>query len=463
MSRLLFNGILLLIFIIMTKRFVLFLFSMIALVAGAQNVAVNISVPDTSHVDGLKLYIHNIVDTKSNPTEMVLDGNTFSADVERTVYGIYQIAMTNGDRQMMLCVYIPTDADSARFVLGFKDDMPFVNADAENALLSKVFKMNAVKGRIAFNGEFAGDDERLAFLKSYATAADSLLAASECKNATVRDFSVMWACMSAYMSYCSFDWFAKREHKTLSFSVQDALGSDLNERIDSEIAALFGRTVNELVLRSIPKGESLSADLAFLSTKYKTPAIRVNAGEALVAKFLSDYDYSADFEGGLSQIKEAVEKYGIDERFLKEYESRRAMIKGTPFPADVVLHDAAGNVVDFSSFKGKYVYVDMWASWCGPCCREVPHLQKLESELQNKDVVFVSISVDRDERAWKNKMEALSMHGNQLIDRENRLPSVLGARGIPFFVIYDKEGRLYMYGAPRPSDAATKNLLEGLK
>lgn len=447
----------------MTKHFVLLLFSLITVVSGAQNVAVNISVPDTSYVNGLRLYIHNIVDAKSNPAEMVLDGVTFSADLEKTKYGIYQIAMTRGDRQMMLCVYIPAAADKVDFELDFENDIPRIDSDAENTLLSDVFKMNALKGRVAFNDKFANDDERLAFLKSYAVETDSIIEASESKNTTVKEFSVMWACMSAYMSYCSFDWLAKRERKSLSFSLQDALGSDLSERIDCDMASLFGRTVNEIIMRSIPGDNSLSDKLAFLNAKYKTPAIRVVAGEALVSKFISNHDFTADYEGGLSQVKEAVEKYGINERYLKEYESRRAMIKGTPFPADVVLHDAAGNVVDFSSFKGKYVYVDMWASWCGPCCREVPHLQKLESELQNKDVIFVSISVDSDEKAWKNKMAALSMHGNQLIDRANRLPSLLGARGIPFFVIYDKDGRLYMYGAPRPSDAATKNLLEGLK
>ena len=114
--------------------------------------------------------------------------------------------------------------------------------------------------------------------------------------------------------------------------------------------------------------------------------------------------------------------------------------------------------------RGKYVYIDLWASWCVPCCREVPHLQKLEKELENKDVVFLSISIDQKVEAWKKKMADLQVHGNQWHDSEGTLGKALNVKGIPFFLIYDKEGKLYMYNAPRPSmGLALKELLEGLK
>ena len=110
------------------------------------------------------------------------------------------------------------------------------------------------------------------------------------------------------------------------------------------------------------------------------------------------------------------------------------------------------------------MYVDMWASWCGPCCKEVPFLQQLEKELNNDDVVFVSVSSDRDEQAWRNKMAELKMHGNQLLDVDNTLGDALNVKGIPFFVIYDKEGNLHTYGALRPSTGTRlRSVLEGLK
>ena len=122
------------------------------------------------------------------------------------------------------------------------------------------------------------------------------------------------------------------------------------------------------------------------------------------------------------------------------------------------------NVVDFSAFRGKYVYIDMWASWCVPCLREVPELQKLEKTLKNKKVEFVSISIDANQDAWKKKMDEKNMHGNQLWNPAGTLGTALNVKGIPFFAIYDPEGKLYMYGAPRPSQGqGLVELLEGLK
>lgn len=78
-------------------------------------------------------------------------------------------------------------------------------------------------------------------------------------------------------------------------------------------------------------------------------------------------------------------------------------------------------------------------------------------------MVFLSISIDSKEEAWKKKVTALGLEGNLLIDKDNKLCEALNVRGIPFFIIYDKEGKLYKYNAPRPSDVRTKPLLEGLK
>lgn len=60
-------------------------------------------------------------------------------------------------------------------------------------------------------------------------------------------------------------------------------------------------------------------------------------------------------------------------------------------------------------------------------------------------------------------MEALGMYGNQFLNQDNSLATALNVRGIPFFMINDKEGKLYMSNAPRPSHPQLKNLLEELK
>jgi hypothetical protein len=84
--------------------------------------------------------------------------------------------------------------------------------------------------------------------------------------------------------------------------------------------------------------------------------------------------------------------------------------------------------------------------------------------LEGSDVVCVSISTDTDEDAWKAKLQEANMHGNQLRDRDGSLGTALNVGGIPFFVIYDKEGKLHIYGAQRPSSGdAIKQFLLNLK
>jgi thiol-disulfide isomerase/thioredoxin len=166
----------------------------------------------------------------------------------------------------------------------------------------------------------------------------------------------------------------------------------------------------------------------------------------------------------LAELTDLCQKYGYADKYITDFKSRKASVKGTPFPEGIDLVDVEGNKIDFAQFKGYYVYVDLWASWCGPCCREVPHLQEMEKSVQNPLVKFVSISIDRGTKEWKAKMTALNMHGNQFINQSNSLAESLNVKGIPHFLIYDKEGKLYQYQAPRPSTGDTlKNLLESLQ
>ena len=154
----------------------------------------------------------------------------------------------------------------------------------------------------------------------------------------------------------------------------------------------------------------------------------------------------------------------ISEKIKKEYEKWRQVLKGTTIPEFTFL-DIQGNEVSLQEFFGKYVYIDCWATWCGPCQAQIPHLKKLEHRYAGKDIVFVSISSDSNREKWKRTIQDKELKGIQLIEKcptRSEFSEHFNITGIPRFIILDKEGRIYDANAPRPSEPLITNLLDEL-
>lgn len=119
-----------------------------------------------------------------------------------------------------------------------------------------------------------------------------------------------------------------------------------------------------------------------------------------------------------------------------------------------------------SDYKGKYVYVDVWATWCKPCLAEQPALAELEHHYKdNPNIVFMGVSVDDDREAWANMVREKEMGGVQLITGEgweSNISEDYNINGIPRFILVDKEGKLIDATADRPSVDALKNQLKNL-
>ena len=124
--------------------------------------------------------------------------------------------------------------------------------------------------------------------------------------------------------------------------------------------------------------------------------------------------------------------------------------------------DINGDTVTLASLKGKVVLVDVWATWCMPCRVEIPHLKKLEEELHDKAIAFVSLSVDeaKDEEKWKNFVKKESLTGLQLYARGfSDFAKYYKINAIPRFLVFDKEGKIVTIDSPRPSQPELKELL----
>ncbi|WP_420574229.1 TlpA family protein disulfide reductase [Kordia sp.] len=137
--------------------------------------------------------------------------------------------------------------------------------------------------------------------------------------------------------------------------------------------------------------------------------------------------------------------------------------KGTPSPT-FNYENHKGGKTSLADLKGKYVYIDMWATWCGPCIREIPSLKKVEEQYHDKNIAFVSISVDKNRDAWVKMVTDKNLGGIQLhFGGDNTFSKEYIVSGIPRFILLDTEGKVVSPDAPRPSDPKLIEMFNELK
>jgi thiol-disulfide isomerase/thioredoxin len=126
-----------------------------------------------------------------------------------------------------------------------------------------------------------------------------------------------------------------------------------------------------------------------------------------------------------------------------------------------------GGKTSLASLKGKYVYIDVWATWCGPCRAEIPSLKLVEDKYHGKNIEFVSISVDveKDHDKWKSFVTDKQLEGIQLIADKNWMSDFITAykiNSIPRFILIDPKGNIVDADAARPSDPRLQQQLDTL-
>ena len=110
---------------------------------------------------------------------------------------------------------------------------------------------------------------------------------------------------------------------------------------------------------------------------------------------------------------------------------------------DFSLPSMNGEEVAIRSFRGKYVLLDFWASWCGPCIGEMPNVHKAYDLLHDKGFEVISISTDRKESDWRKAMKEKQMeHFVNLRDTKGVLHEIFNRDAIPFILLLDPQGRI---------------------
>jgi thiol-disulfide isomerase/thioredoxin len=167
----------------------------------------------------------------------------------------------------------------------------------------------------------------------------------------------------------------------------------------------------------------------------------------------------------------ALQKSAIEgeEKGIKQYfaeKQAKAKFNNTAAPA-FEYENHAGGKTKLADFKGKYVYIDVWATWCGPCRAEIPSLKMVEEKYHGKNIAFLSISVDtdKDHEKWKTFVTEKQLGGVQLFADKNWNSDFIKyfeINSIPRFLLIDPSGKVVNADADRPSNPKLQKTLDAL-
>lgn len=177
-------------------------------------------------------------------------------------------------------------------------------------------------------------------------------------------------------------------------------------------------------------------------------------------QFLFDYIKSNLEYRGPVHVKTSYDK------FISENQSPKLKVKleeikdkwnpimpGKEVP-DFSFVNTEGDEVKMSDLKGTLVYIDIWATWCGPCIAEHPHWDKMKEEYKDEEISFLTVSIDDDKEPWIKMVDDKKMAGLQWFAADawkSEFAQHFMVNAIPRFLLLDKEGKIIDPSADRPS------------
>lgn len=268
--------------------------------------------------------------------------------------------------------------------------------------------------------------------------------------------------LSRYPSY--HPYFAKKENYEPSKDLLTPLKDiDYDNEKDFGLYQPYKEIVSSHYMKKVYEDSLMTTSLDMVKG-LKSQNIK-NALASEMAYMLSPSNKNAD---KLYQALQTISnKDDFQKELTKKYDKIKNLVAGKASPTfDYENHK--GGKTTLADLKGKYVYIDVWATWCGPCIGEIPSLKKVEKQYHDKNIEFVSVSIDTKKayETWKKMVVDKELGGVQLIADnawKSKFVTDYAIEGIPRFILIDPNGNIVNADAPRPSDPKLVALFDELK
>ncbi|MFH0896325.1 MAG: TlpA disulfide reductase family protein [Bacteroidota bacterium] len=246
-----------------------------------------------------------------------------------------------------------------------------------------------------------------------------------------------------------------------------ALISTITVKADS----IFEKTVNSglnnisgeanMELEIFRQVMSYFSDTNF-SNKYKHAPFTADQNDYFAAAgFLQELQYNGVNGENVKSHDELVTKIKNKtyvDAIEKAYGEYKIILPGAS-AADLLMKNKDGKEFKLTQFQGKITMIDFWATWCRPCLQEAPYFDSLRTKIGEEKVNFISLSTDRDKKAWLDYMNKHDKKGIQLHVEGQDLVALYKLYYIPRFVLIGKDGKIIDAFAPRPSDPKLEKLI----
>lgn len=245
-------------------------------------------------------------------------------------------------------------------------------------------------------------------------------------------------------------------------NAQHLIFSDYSELVNKTMMNKLAKENGAKALETMPAVEKLTKLFALIDANITNVEVRDYLKQNA---FIEDLSYGEFWKltDLVNRFMSECQTVGYKNIIEKLFNQKMLLAPGKPAPL-FKYNDINGKEYALENLKGNLVYIDFWATWCGPCRHELPFLEDVEKAYKGKKVTFISMSVDDDMFAWdkmvkEKKMMGLQLHANGAWN--STVAKDYQIKGIPTFVLIDDKGIIISPAAPRPSSGADLvNLLD---